>query len=385
MRIALEGDDSLPRIEALADARAEHAVADGALPDPEVTVGYQNIPVNSFSTSDDMMTMAMVGVRQRFPPGRTRQLLRNRGEFDAQALRADHRHRTLEIRTEVRQAWLDWYFAHQGISLARTIESSLEELAELAQRRLATAASHQRDVSQAQLELAALSQRIIELEAQRDVAAAELSRWLGGSVKGRPPGELPDWQNVAAEQLRAALPDHPALQGPAIRVEQGRLDTELARETYKPMWMVEFSYGLRRGADMTTGRSVSDTLTGMVSVNVPLFSRNRQDRRLQGAMRERDAARHEHRDQLRQLAGMLESRLALWQRLNDLAALYRERLLPAARDTSADTLSAYRNDRATFDELIRARITELDLQLEELDVERQRGSIRIGLLYLEGQ
>ena len=385
LRIALERDNSLPRIEALADARAEHAVAEGALPDPEVTVGYQNVPVNSFSTSNNMMTMAMVGVQQRFPPGRTRQLLRKRGDFDAQALRADHRHRTLEIRTEVRQSWLDWYYAHQGISLARTIESGLDELAELAQRRLATATGRQRDVSQAQLELAALSQRIIELEAQSDIAAAELSRWLDGSVKGRTPGELPVWPGFVAEQLRAALPDHPALQGPAIRMEQGRLDTELAREAYKPMWMVELSYGLRSGTDMATGRSVSDTITGMVSVSVPLFGRNRQDRRLQGAMYEREAARHDHRDRLRQLSGMLESRLSLWRRLNDLATLYQVRLLPRARDTNADTLSGYRSDRATFDELIRARMTVLDLQLEELDIERRRASVRVDLLYLEGQ
>lgn len=386
VRDALERDESLARLEALADARAERAVADGALPDPELVMGYRNLPADGFSTTENMMTMLMVGLRQSFPAGRSRHLSRDRGELEAQALRAEHDDRVLAIRRAVRRAWLDWRDAHERTALARDAVAEFERLVDVTERRYAAGTARQLDVSQARLELAALGERIIGFEAHRDAAAAELARWLGVPVEARHvPGDAPDWPTPDPARLRESLPGHPALRAPEIRIESGRVGTEIARQTYKPKWMAEVSYGFRAGDDPVVGGGKSDLVSGMVSVSVPLFTGNRQDRRLASAMRERDAARSDHADRMRVLAGSLERQLALWQRFDELVALYRERLLPEAGDTSATTLSAYRSDRATFDELIRARVAELDYGLRGLRVTRQRDDARIELLYLAGE
>ncbi|MDP1086652.1 TolC family protein, partial [Klebsiella pneumoniae] len=48
----------------------------------------------------------------------------------------------------------------------------------------------------------------------------------------------------------------------------------------------------------------------------------------------------------------------------DVARLIEERILPQAHRTLESTLSAYRNDRASFDELIRAQLELLEREID---------------------
>jgi outer membrane protein TolC len=392
-RLAIERDPALTRLEAEAKALSEAAVAAGQLPDPELTLGYQNLPVDGFPTTDDMMTMAMIGVRQQFPAGRTRHLRRDRGELEAAARRAERDHRALEVKLETRRAWLDWRFAHDAAAVAHDAAAEFDELIALTERRLAAGTARQRDLSQAKLEWAALNERIIEIGADLDTAAAELSRWLGEPVSrqlvadrtaARTPGAAPDWPLPEHRVLRDALGRHPALEVLDLQSEASRVGVDIARQAYRPMWMVELGYGYRRGTDMATGERRSDMITGMVSVSLPLFRGQRQNREVRAAEFEQDAAQYARADMLRVLDGALQRQLAAWTRLDALVGFYRDELLPEASQLVTTTESAYRSDRASFDELIRARVDQLDYRLRAMRVARSRDDARIELLYLAG-
>ena len=73
-RLALEHAPWLQHHRTNADAAAERAVYQRRLPDPQLTLGFLNVPTDSFSLSEEDMTMTMVGIRQAFPPGRTLKL-----------------------------------------------------------------------------------------------------------------------------------------------------------------------------------------------------------------------------------------------------------------------------------------------------------------------
>jgi outer membrane protein TolC len=148
--------------------------------------------------------------------------------------------------------------------------------------------------------------------------------------------------------------------------------------------MVELGYGYRRGTDMDTGEDRSDMLTGMVSINLPLFTAQRQDRRLAAAQHDADAARYARADLLRRLDGDLGRAAASWRRFDELVRLLEDDLLPEAEQTVMSTQSAYRSDRATFEELIRSSVDELDYRLRALALARQRDQARVALLYLSG-
>ncbi|MFW5927460.1 MAG: hypothetical protein ACOCSR_05345, partial [Wenzhouxiangella sp.] len=59
--------------------------------------------------------------------------------------------------------------------------------------------------------------------------------------------------------------------------------------------------------------------------------------------------------------------------------------LNEAEATLEATMSAYRADRATFDELIRARLALLEQQLEEIEIRRARQAAAIELDYLAAE
>ncbi|HEY7740106.1 MAG TPA: hypothetical protein VIB01_05790, partial [Steroidobacteraceae bacterium] len=74
--LAVARDAGGTAFAAEAEATRERAVAAGELPDPEARLGAVNVPADSFEFDREDMTMIEVGVMQRFPPGRSRNLAR---------------------------------------------------------------------------------------------------------------------------------------------------------------------------------------------------------------------------------------------------------------------------------------------------------------------
>ncbi len=380
---ALARDAQLEAFDAQATAAGARAIADGALPDPELSLGYIDAPIDDLFGSGDMMTMTMVSVRQQFPAGATRHLRRSRGELQADLLRAQRDQHALALRLRVREVWLDWRLATEAEALIRSAQARLDELFVVTERRLATGGADRQDLARIRLELATLAERGLAWSAEREATAAELSRWLGGPVST--PGRAPDREEPDPEQLAARLEQHPALRAASLREALGEVGRDLALEAYKPSWMLEFGYGLRRGSDPMTGESRSDMVSGMVSVSLPLFSARRQDQRLRSAVGEREAARFERLDLQRDLLGRQQRQWAAWRRHADRVELYERALLPAAADTRDATLHAYRNDRARFDEVVRSELDELERRLGVLLAARQRDDAHIELLFLGGE
>jgi len=122
----------------------------------------------------------------------------------------------------------------------------------------------------------------------------------------------------------------------------------------------------------------------MVSVDLPLFPGQRQDRRLAASIQEAEEARFIRADRLRELKQMLETEYANWQRLGERAVLYETRLLPEANTNAEAALNAYRSGVTDFTTLMRAGITDLEVRLEELRVRVERTQTQARLLYLAG-
>ena len=144
------------------------------------------------------------------------------------------------------------------------------------------------------------------------------------------------------------------------------------------------AYGRRPGADMA-GMPYTNMLTAMVSVSVPLFTGNRQDRSVSAAQSASSAAQYAVDDELRDLKQMLDTAWAHWEHLGHIRDLYAKTILPNANLNTQATLSAYRNGGADFDELARAQITDLDSHTQQLKADVDYLDMQADLLYLAGE
>ena len=363
---ALERDAGLQALHSRSVASHERAPAEAALPDPELFLGVEGVPIQD-PLGSDMMTMYMLGVRQQWPAGDTRRLSGERSLAEARVLEADWQARRLEIQRDVRLAWLEWVAAIHTRKIAEQGVAALDEMVDLTESRFRAGTGRQRDVDQARLERSLQAGRVLDRITRVENTASNLARWTGRWPEADQLPDLPDWPlSMSRDEHRDRLARNPAIEAEARRAETGRIEVELARQSYRPMWMIEAGYAHQPGSAPMGGR-MSDKFFGMVSMSLPLFTGNRQDRRVAAAEAETDARIHQHRLRLQEWEGRLGTQLAAWNNQKNRLELLEEFIVPEAERTLESTLQAYRSDRASFDELVRARLAELDQRIQTIE------------------
>ncbi len=382
--MAIERDAGLQALKSRALAYEEQAPAEAALPDPQLFMGAEGIPVDD-PLASDMMTMYMFGIRQEWPAGQTRQLSGERSLSESRVLEAEWHAGRLEIEREVRLAWLDWAAAFHFKSVDEDGLEALDEMLDLAESRFRAGTARQRDVDQARLERSVQARRVIDRMTALEDAASRLARWTGQWPNNDHAPDLPVWDRALPERDdHARLADHPVVEAQALRAETGRIEVELARQSYRPMWMIEAGYGHQRGSDPMGGR-MSDKLFGMVSLSLPLFTGNRQDRRVAAAKARADASTHDHRLRLQEWQGRFLNQRAAADNYQRQMELLEDIILPEAELTLESTLQAYRSDRATFDELVRTRLAELEQRIELIETRLAVLRARVELAWLAAE
>lgn len=364
--------------DARADALERQGAAADTLPDPVFSAGIANVPLSDLDPNREPMTQARIGVRQMFPRGDTRRLTREQRTAEARVMQASREMNDRQITLSVREAWLEIFYLDQSAGLTRERLAVVQDLAEVALSAYSTGRNNSHDVTRVDLEGSILEARLIDIERSRDQAVADLSRYVTLAVARRPlPDVFPILPSVPERDAALErLASHPMIRSHNARIEARELGIDLALQEYRPAWGVEAGYGLRG--------SRSDIASIGVSVQMPLFSRDRQDETVASARDLRRAAELERAATLMDMAQRLERELAQLDRLGESARLYEGTVLPRARDTAESVLLAYQNEGADFAELVRSELALLDAQLTLLRIEVDALQAQSRILYLAG-
>ena len=378
--IALGANDpTVARFEERAGALEDRAVADSQLPDPQVRFGLANFPVDTFDFEQEAMTQIQVGLRQSFPRGRTLSKTRQRRQAEAAGQRAAGRLQQLRIVLDTRSTWLElyyWFGARRSVAESRDAVAGLVDVIETS---FATGVRSNQDLLRAELELSLLDDRAVEVECRIDALTADLVRLVGDEPARRGlPAAFPALPPPAGRQvIEAGLATHPTVEIEDARIAVSDRDIDIARQQYKPGWSVDVGYGGRGGER-------ADFASAMVVLDIPLFTWNRQDKRVSAARRSRAAARLDRSAKLLEMKQLLDRTHADWVRLGDRIALFERVVLDRATANADAALDGYQNRVADFAELIRSRLAALEarLQLRRLKVDRARAHST--LLFLSG-
>lgn len=384
-QLALTDDPNLASLDERAGALEERAVADGALPDPKFRFGLANMPVNSFSFTQERMTQFQVGLTQAFPRGQTRSLQTRKTGALARIERAHREDQAGKTTLSVRQSWFELFYWRAAAAILEEEKQAFTNLIGVLESLYATGRHTQQDVLQAELELSLLEDRQIDIERQIENAVATLAKWVGQTAARRPlPNALPDLPApTPLAELIDGLPEHPAIQVQDKRIDASRTDIALAEQAYSPEWGVGVSYG-RRGGEDALGRGRPDFVSLMVTMDLPFFTAKRQDKRLAASKRTAAATQYQKQDALRELRRQADAQYAAWQRSSQRAQLYERTVtMKAARNLEA-SLSAYRSDVSDFSALMRAQIVDLETKLKALRIQIDRAKAQAQLLYLQG-
>jgi len=383
-RVAIERDSVLQQLEAEAFAMRERAIAEGQLMDPKLRFGAVNVPVDSFNLDDEDMTMLEVGVSQEFPGGRKRELARQRMEESAAAAEAVAADRRLIVRREVRRAWTELGYVARARELLDSQTDWVEQMRAAARARYASGEGTQLDLLRAGLDIAMLREQQLDLERDAAMRRAQLGRWIGDDAAASAgPFALParsELEPLAALEPRVLR--HPAQVDFERRIDAAQTGVDLAKQRYKPDWMLDMSYGLRSGS--MGGESRPDMLSAMVTVDLPLFRANRQDREVAAARADARGLHEMHDDHQREMQAMLAEAWAIAARTAELERFYERELVPLAEQSVQAALLAFRANRVMVDEVIDARRVALETWLKHLRLVADRSQAQYDVDYLVG-
>ena len=146
---------------------------------------------------------------------------------------------------------------------------------------------------------------------------------------------------------------------------------DLAEQKYKPDWAVDLGYGYRDGY-LSSGEPRSDFVSLSVSVDLPFFRSNRQDKSVGAALSQRRAADQSREELLRRLNSQLESEYVRWQDLGRRLALYEKSILGVSADNASAALAAYQSDTGDFADVMRGYVDDLDTRLEYIRLQVER-------------
>jgi outer membrane protein TolC len=383
-QLALKGDYTLQAFSARSQSMSELSIAAEELPDPKLKLGFANLPTDTFNLSQEPMTQTVIGVQQMFPRGQTRSLSSERLNESVARNDAEAEDRQQQIILIVREEYTHIYL-HQ--ERQRILEQSLivfTDLAEITRDYYANGRAQQQDVVQAQLELSKVEERLMRIKQQEDEARARLVERIGADAYRT---LSPLWPQVSQplpkQQIIANLADHPRLRAWQHEIAKSKTAEEIARQAYKPGFAIDLAYGGRAGQN-PNGSNRSDLFSVFVTMDIPLFTKNRQDRVLASSIADTSATQFARDDIYRSMKARIEELAATLVREQERLALFQDYLLPQAAFNAEAAFEAYRNAVDDLTTLMRARIGEFELKLSHAALRADEIITRARLLYLQG-
>jgi outer membrane protein TolC len=361
--------------EALIDADERQAVAAVQLPDPKLSSGLKELPIDTgeaFSVRRDNFTEFTVGLSQDFPRADKRRLRGERKRLEADTERAALHNDRRALRRDAALAWLDVYEAEQGLTLARQLTSEAALQVQSLEKDYGNGKASQADWEAAKVDAGLVADKEHDWLHRSLRLRAELARWIGEAAQRPLANELslPAVSGTLPE-LMAAVDRHPVIDGLDKQIATSATEIELARQAYKPDFSVEGYVAYRPG--------FSDFVGIQFTIDLPFFTRNRQDPELAAAFQRSHASADRKQDLLRELHARVSQDYLDWRHFRERVDQFDTTILPNAARRIEDARSAYAAGRGSFDAVLLARRSLLDIQLQRLAlaVEAARAQVRL--------
>jgi outer membrane protein TolC len=384
-QLALSDDPMVKSYLASSRAFEEQSVADNTLPDPKLRLGLFNLPVDTFSTTQEPTTQLRLGVQQTFPKGDSLEYKQQQSRWLSKASIAQADDENLKIIRDLRETYLNLYYEIKAEKVINDSRSLFKSLVKITEAHYAAGRVKQQDVLRADLELARLDDRQVKVLGMQDEYRATLAQWIGESAYESIDDSFPILPELPeATDFNVMLTEHPAIKMETSKVSASRSMVSIAKQGYSPGVNAFVEYRKRFG-DNPNGSDRADMLAAMVTLDIPLFTGKRQDKQVAAMLEKSAAAKYQRDNKLRTLKRMFDKNQATYKRLGQRQKLYSEQLTTSAKNNAKASLRAYQSGVTEFTTLMRSRITELDVKLAELRVRVDRARAKARLLYLTGE
>ncbi|ADM10801.1 heavy metal RND efflux outer membrane protein, CzcC family protein [Parvularcula bermudensis HTCC2503] len=335
------------------------------LPDPVVSLGINNLPVEDPAFDRFLPTHKAIGVRQDIPNLKSRRAGAAMSDGEAARLELMAEQRFAALRARLITALADRRRIIEQQNVLEAQAEALDALTETVEADLAAGRAVAFRLAQVDVERVDLSRRRADLAAEMAAVEAALIDLVGDVPQtDLPPIEPQQWIGEASAFHAVRLAD--------AGIDIAAAGTMRAEAAYWPNWGVGLTYQQREEGSGLPGEIFrgDDWVSAQVTFTVPLWQRNNQDPKLRAAKAREAAARSD-------LATAARMAQAAWSRLDaarvaaedsvDLLEAKIAGLAEQARAARADYEAGY----GTYSSVIDAELAALELR-SQLAAERAR-------------
>jgi len=377
---ALAHDALIQVYQSQRDAYKEQSVAEDTLPDPKIKLGLMNVPTDTYKFNQEPMTQVQLGIQQMFPRGDSLEIKSQRATSQSNAQQAKVNNQKRTIKNDVRETWLEHFYWLNAEQVVIENKRLFNKLVSVTQQQYAAGRQEQQDVIRSELELGMLDDKELNIRTQLQITKAKLSKLIG--------------QDISAFKLSTDIPEfnlnrklstngHPMLHMENAKVSMNQNNVDLAKQSFKPSWMLDVTYGKRETSALGVERA--DFLSAMVVFDLPLFTADKQDKKVAASKYRLNSALNQQEERKRELNRMLQVNLEKEKNLSLRVTKYQQALVPKAKENTSAAMFAYQSGRGAFAALMRAQITELETQLSALRLTVEHKKSQAKLLYLAGE
>jgi outer membrane protein TolC len=401
--------------------------AQSSLPDAKVSLSLANLPIDTFNFNQEAMTQFTLGISQVFPRGDSLALNRQYQQSKSEAFPFQRQDRSEKVAVTVGSLWLEIYKMDQTSKLISESYVLFEQLVSAAQARYSAGIGNvrQHNIVRAQVELTLLQERLAKIQQHRSALQGVLLAWFVNveQLQNQPTnklsnipsnipsnallpvlsadnisteivtlvGEMPvimmrnsdavsSINQLSIENFQHFFYQHPAVLAFDKQLQASKTSVLLAKQRHQPQWGLNASYGYRSDDMMNDTRS--DLFSIGVSLDMPLFSNDRNDKYVDASIASNEAMKTEKWLLVRQLFSTYASAKARLLVIQQRLSLYQKVLVPQVSNLANVALNAYKNDDGEFSQVVKARITVLNTQIEKLALEIDQQKLILEINYV---
>jgi outer membrane protein TolC len=354
---ALKNNPELIAARYKADAFKEVPSQMGTLEDPKIEIGLLKVPMNTLSMNEPMKEIT---VMQSLPyPGKL-SLKSEMAEKEAGAAEEEYRDMELKLIQMVKDAYYELYFVYKSIEITNKNKVILKDFVKIAEAKYSVGVGLQQDVLKAQVELSKTIDELIRFEGERQSAEARINiliNHLPQTPIGRPRDIIKSEFRFGIDDLQSiALENRPLLKGLQKLIERYKAAYNLSKLEYYPNFDLELSLGQER--------NTMNSFSGKFSLNVPLWYKTKQDKKVAEESYNINAATQRYHAAKNDIFLRIKEIIAEEEKGRKLLELFSAGILPQAAQSLSSAMAGYQVNKVDFLTLVDNQITLFNYQIQ---------------------
>jgi cobalt-zinc-cadmium efflux system outer membrane protein len=363
---ALANNQDIKSLESQVKSLREEISFAGSLNDPRIGIALLNIPTDHFRFDQEPMTQKQIFIAQKIPWFGKLSLQSQKAAMKAIRQEAILKAKRLELAREIATDYYELGFVASSQKINDRLIKLLTQLLRVSETRYAAGQGLQQDVLHAQVELSKLLDEQITLDKKRRTLEDRINSLLnrGSFIPVTPPESLsyPDSVLEMEELQTQALKMNPWLKVKQADIELAGVGIELARKNYWPDFDFKVAYGQRE--EDFNGRDLPDFVSTSVVMNIPLWKKTRQDKKLAASQLSHQAALQSYQNLANGLPHKIDALVTDIRNIRKNYRLITDALIVQAEQWARSSLTAYEVGKVNFNTMINAQIRLLRFELQ---------------------